>query len=88
LILAGSATGLVLLLAFFTNPSQAAHLRAIRETATAGKTEYQASTIQVSGVLYNNYGIFSTTTFWGMDTLTYGYFGQVQTTNDIYKAAH
>ena len=75
---------LVLLLAFFTNPDQAAHLEAIKDTAVLRRSGYEALRVEVSpAVMYNNYLIFSTTSFAGMKTLTYGYFGRVQTTNDV-----
>jgi len=80
---------LVLLLAFFTNPDQAAHLRAIKDTAVLRRSGYEALRVEVSAlVIYNNYLIFSTTSLGGMKTLTYGYFGRVQTTNDAGLATY
>jgi len=79
----------VLLLAFFTNPNQAAHLKAIKDTAVLRRSGYEALRVEVSPlVIYNNYLIFSTTSLAGMKTLTYGYFGQVQTTNDAGLATY
>jgi len=85
LIFSGSAiAALILLLALFTNPDQAAHLKAIKDTAALRRSGYEALHVEVSpGVIYNNYLIFSTTSFVGTKTLTYGYFGRIQTTSDI-----
>ena len=75
-------------LAFFTNPNQAAHLKAIKDTAVLRRSGYDALRVEVSpGVVYNNYLIFSTTSF-GTETLTYGYLGQVQTTNYVELATN
>ncbi len=82
LIIAGSAVAvLIFLLAFFTNPDQAAHLKAITDTI-ALRSSNNPPLISLSVVHYNNYLIFSTTTF-GDTPLTYGYFGRIQTTNGI-----
>jgi hypothetical protein len=79
----GSGIAMLILLAFFTNPDQAAHLKAIKDTAVLRRSRYDALRVEVSpGVMYNNYLIFSTTSF-ATETLTYGYFGQVQTTNYV-----
>lgn len=74
------------MIAFFTNPTQASHLMAIRETAALekGMSTYSAKTALILA-RYNNYWLFSTTTF-GELTLTYGYFGKIQTTNDVSRA--
>jgi hypothetical protein len=84
LILAGSAVGLILLLAFFTNPDQAAHLRAIKETAALRQPNGSAVLFEtfLPAVKYNDYLFFSTAT-WASKPMTYGYFGQVRTTNRI-----
>src|SRR5437879_11183102 len=76
------AAGL-LLFAFFSNPNQARHLKAIRETGALK----QSSGVSVTDALlpmveYHNYLLFSTTT-WSDAHLTYGYFGVVQTTDNI-----
>ena len=73
----------VLLFAFFTNPNQARHLKAIRETGALK----QSPGVSVTDVLlpmveYHNYLLFSTTT-WSDAHLTHGYFGVVQTTDNI-----
>jgi hypothetical protein len=89
LIIVGSAA--LLLLAFFMNPNQAAHLTAIKQTvalrnpAVASRNPY-AKTLSVEDLLpyaqYNNYLVFSTTS-WASHTMTYGYFGKIQTNNNI-----
>jgi hypothetical protein len=74
------------LLAFFTNPNQAAHLSAIKETVALRKPDgaSEINSVLMPLVHYNNYVVFSTTTPGNKDTiLSYGYFGQVQTTDDI-----
>ncbi len=84
------AAGLgLLLLATFTNPDQAAHLKAIKDTASARKSVYEAAHIAVSdSVMYKNYLVFSTTSLSGVIPLTYGYLGRVQTTQNVTLAAN
>jgi len=87
LILAGVAA--LLLIAFFTNPSQADHVRNIRETLALRRAD--KSKIHIPGYLkYNNYIFFSTTSclVWiGQEfperTLSHGYFGRVETNDEI-----
>ena len=91
-IFGGGAIGLLLIIAFFTNPDQATHLKAIRETVALRNPE-SLSAVTLSPLMgalqYNNYLIFSTTNLNGFSTtnvngtMTYGYFGQVKTTNAI-----
>jgi hypothetical protein len=83
LILAASAAVLLLFLAFFTNPSQARHLQAIKETGALRRNpDRSIEDVMLSTVEYHNYLLFSTTDWLG-NTTTYGYFGIVQTTNNI-----
>jgi hypothetical protein len=88
----GAIIALLLVIAFFTNPDQAAHLKAIRETIALRNPESPSSVITsplMGALQYNNYFIFSTTNLNGFSTttptgtMTYGYFGQVKTTNAI-----
>ena len=81
LIVAASAVALILLMAFLTNPDQATHLKAIKETAALRKPDGASGVNLMPIVHYNNYLIFSTTTIAEM-TLTYGYFGRIQTTDE------
>jgi hypothetical protein len=55
--------GILLLVAFFTNPSQSLHLKAIRETGALRNSQPDASLEDwlLLNVEYRNYGIFSTT---------------------------
>lgn len=74
----------VALLAFFTNPDQAAHLRAIKDTIAlrnpdSGKLN-PGSNLHL--IQYNNYYFFSTASIGDM-TVSQGYFGRVVTTNAI-----
>lgn len=64
--------------------SRSSHLRAIRETVALRKPAESHSVTDwlLPTVEYHNYLIFSTTRFSNM-TFTYGYFGRIQTTNDI-----
>jgi hypothetical protein len=84
MILAASLAGLLLLVAFFTNPDQAAHLRSIKETVALRQPAGSSFLVDtmLPGVKYNDYVIFSTAT-WASKPLTYGYLGQVRTTNQI-----
>jgi hypothetical protein len=73
----------LLLLAFFTNPTQARHLKAIRETGALRQSAgARIDDLLLPTVEYHNYWLFSTTT-WVDAHLTYGYFGIVQTTDNI-----
>ncbi len=76
---------LVLMLA--TNPDQASHLRAIKDTSDLKPRQpYAAVTISISDFMpqlsYNNYFLFSTTTLIG-GVVSWGMFGKVYTTNRI-----
>jgi hypothetical protein len=84
LILAGIAA--VLLIAFFTNPDQAAHLTAIQQIVALRKPDAAAAlnNVILPAVVYNDYWVCSTGTVGnGNVTLSYGYLGQVHTTDDI-----
>ena len=73
----------IVLLAFFTNPNQAQHLKAIKETGALRESrDFSIADMFLPQVEYHNYGVFSTTTF-GDTHLTYGYFGAVQTTDNV-----
>ena len=78
---------LLAVLAFFTNPDQATHLKAIREIVALRYSKYEGN-VTLQPVTYNNYLVFSTTTSLGGLTLTYGYFGRIQTTNYAVLAAY
>jgi hypothetical protein len=76
------AVALAALVAFFTNPDQAAHLKAIKETVALRQPGVTIIDTLLPSAEYHNYLIFSTTT-WSDYTLTRGYFGRVETTNAI-----
>lgn len=82
--IAAGTVAILLIVAAFTNPDQASHLRAIRETVALRKPAESHSVTDwlLPTVEYHNYLVFSTTRFSNM-TFTYGYFGKIQTTNDI-----
>ncbi len=75
--------GVLLIVAFFTNPNQAHHLKSIRET---GALRQSGDKVVEEALLpffeYQNYFVFSVTR-WNGKTMSYGYFGIVQTTNHI-----
>ena len=80
LIFAAVAVLAVVLIAIFTNPNQARHLTAIKET---GELRYpDKSALFINQIEYQNYFVFSTSSCLGT-TVAYGYFGIVQTTNEI-----
>ena len=79
IILAEGTAVVAVIVAFLTNPDQAAHFRAIKETIALRKPG--STDISWVRVNYQNYLVFSTTGTSKM-TFTYGYFGKVQT-NDI-----
>jgi hypothetical protein len=71
-------------LMFATNPDQAAHLRAIKDTSalTSPHSATFAASDFTSAMSYNNYFLFSTVTF--LDhVVSWGAFGKVYTTNRI-----
>jgi hypothetical protein len=73
----------ILLLAFFTNPDQAQHLKAIKETRMLRESrDFSVADMLLPQVEHRNYGVFSTTTF-GDSNLSYGYFGTVHTTDNV-----
>jgi hypothetical protein len=76
------AVALAALVAFFTNPDQAAHLKAIKETVALKQPGVTITDTLLPMAEYHNYLIFSTTT-WSDYTLTRGYFARVDTTNAI-----
>jgi hypothetical protein len=95
---------LIAITAFLTNPDQAAHLKALKETISlkypyAGAAAGNANALQYGNagrdmsvysfplLQYHNYGVFSTTG-WSTKIYSYGYFGKVQTTNDIAELAN
>jgi len=63
LILIAVAAGLVAVIGFFTNPGQASHLLAIKQTVELRTTDKTLPELFMPTVRYNNYGVFSTTTF-------------------------
>ena len=69
-----------------TNPDQASHLRAIKETSDLKPKQPYATTFSVADYMnnltYNNYFVCSTTTLIG-DVVSWGVFGRVYTTNRI-----
>lgn len=69
---------------FATNPDQAAHLRAMKETVEL--KPHDPSTVPTAFLIaasYNNYFLFSTTTI--LDHVTsWGAFGKVSTTERIF----
>ena len=74
-----------LLGAFVTNPDQATHLRAIKGTVALRNTAGDSAVnfeVRSSYIVYSNYFVFSATSFRDMP-ISYGYFGQVQTTDNI-----
>jgi hypothetical protein len=79
------AIAVVVTIMFFTNPDQTSHLKVIKE---AGDLRYP--NVDLTGgpnnfyvIEYHNYGVFSTTGYVGYLTFSYGFLGQVRTTNDI-----
>jgi hypothetical protein len=84
LILIACAAGLVLLLAFFTNPDQAAHVRAIKETSALRRSSDPSfnSEPMFLQLEYCNYFLFSTTSV-ANAPMTRGYFGKIETTDNI-----
>ena len=83
LILVGIALGVaVLILAFFTNPDRAAHVKAMKSAVGLRKSDSASAAMELllPDLKYNNYFVFSTTSF-GTKNFTYGYFGRIQTTN-------
>jgi hypothetical protein len=73
----------IVVLAFATNPDQATHLKAIRDTATLTASQpYSAASDFTSAMSYNNYFLFSTVTL-ADSVVSWGAFGRVQTTNRI-----
>lgn len=84
LILAGIAA--LLLVAFFTNPDQSAHLTAIQKIVKLRKPDADEATAWNNALMpvvhYDNYFVFSATGL-GDHIFTWGYFGQVQTTEAI-----
>jgi hypothetical protein len=82
LILVGIALGVaVLILAFFTNPDRAAHLKAMKETVALRKSDSASAAMKLllPDLKYKNYFVFSTTNY-GTKIFTYGYFGRIRTT--------
>jgi hypothetical protein len=76
----------IAVVAFFSNPNQATHLTAIKEVVKLRTADEAAAVNKVlmPHVHYNNYFFFSSTTIRnGETTLTWGCFGQVQTTDGI-----
>src|ERR1700720_2709781 len=85
LILVAPTIGVaVLILAFFTNPDQEAHLKAINGDVVFRKPDSASVVMDVllPRLKYNNYLVFSTTSF-GNKNLTYGCFGRIQTTTAL-----
>jgi hypothetical protein len=85
IILGISAAIVVLMLA--TNPDQASHLRAIKDTADLARAPFYTPpsvTDFLPMLKYNNYFLFSTTALSG-GVVTWGAFGKVYTTNRVSK---
>ena len=80
---AGGITAAVIVLLLATNPDQAAHMRAIRDTAALKPGGAFSITDLAPGIIrYNNYFICSTTTV--IDgVVSWGAFGKVNTTNRV-----
>jgi hypothetical protein len=73
----------IIVVAFATNPDQAAHLKAIRVTAALTASQpYSAASDFTSVMSYNNYFLFSTVTLAG-SVMSWGAFGRVNSTNRI-----
>jgi hypothetical protein len=67
---------------FMTNPDQATHLGAIRDTSILTSPQSPAAADYMSSMSYNNYFLFSTVTF--LDRIiSWGALGKVYTTNRI-----
>lgn len=66
---------------FFTNPDQATHLKAIRETLRLRNSSTDPDTL-LRITDYNNYIVFSTTSCVGI-TCSRGYLGRVEVTDNI-----
>ncbi len=77
----------IIVLMLATNPDQASHLRAIKDTSDLKPQQpYASVTISISDFMpqlsYKNYFLFSTTTLFG-GVVSWGVFGKVFTTNRI-----
>jgi hypothetical protein len=70
---------------FLMNPSQTAHLKAIRDTVSLRHSSneiFRPTDLPYPMIKYHNYLLFSTATL-GKHTLSYGYLRVVMTTNKI-----
>jgi hypothetical protein len=86
------AVAVIVAISFFTNPDQATHLKTLNDTLSLRHPASDSWKKMLPFVKYHNYLIFSTTTApnvsgptpTGEDTtLSRGYFGRVETTEDI-----
>jgi hypothetical protein len=81
-----TAASIITFVLFLTNPGQAAHLTAIRETLKLryqpSPTSNSMSEVWIMMSSYNNYMLFSTITFKDK-IVSFGFLGRVQTTDDI-----
>ena len=71
----------VIAVLFFTNPDQATHLKAIKDTLKLRNASADPDTL-LRITDYNNYIIFSTTSLGGI-TYTRGYLGRIEVTDNI-----
>jgi len=76
------AGGVVAAIMLATNPDQAKHLRAIKDTAALKPSQPLSVTDFMAGMSYNNYFFFSTVTL-ADGVVSWGAFGKVYTTNRI-----
>ncbi len=80
--IAGAVGGLTLLM-LATNPDQAAHLQAIKNTAALAPSSTTMTAASMASLIsYNNNLLFSTTTLFD-HTVSWGAFGKVHTTNRV-----
>jgi hypothetical protein len=68
---------------FLHESKSSSPVRAIKETGVPRQSSSASiSNAQLAEIQYHDYVVFSTTT-WADSTLTYGYFGRVQTTDNV-----
>jgi hypothetical protein len=72
----------IIAIMFATNPDQAAHMRAIRDTAALKPGGLLSITDLAPSISYNNYFLCSTTTI-ADRVVSWGAFGRVNTTNRV-----
>ncbi len=80
--IAAAIAAAIAIIMYATNPDQAAHMQAIKDTA-ALKSGGTTSIINIASTIsYNNYLFFSTTTLFD-GVVSWGAFGRVNTTNRV-----